>query len=599
MKNHLLLLLLVVLSYLFYLSQDFTTVVAGVAIFMIGMHFLEEGFKLFSGGTLEKVLKKTTNKLYKAIFSGFLSTAIVQSSSLISVITISFLSVGLIELSNAIGIIFGANIGTTATSWLVAYFGIKIKISAYALPLISFGIILRFSKKNGYKGLGNILLGLGFIFLGISYMKDGFETLKSSIDLAQFVMTGYKGILIYLLVGMFATVVIQSSSATMAIIITALATSQISYENALALAIGANIGTTVTAVLASITSNKNGRRLAMAHFVFNFITALIATIFIYQFVILVENISAIFMVASDNYVIKLAIFHTVFNLVGVILLSPFIGFLVKWLETLFISKDKSLKPKYLNPNSISLPETSLKVVSKEIEHFYDEVIIFIFRAFSLKPKNIKKTKIENLIEYFDDGEFDFEQKYSNQIKSLSAEILNFIYKAQSNLDDDSIKMFDKYRLAIEYLLSIVKDVKHIRKNLNNSHISKNLLQSEYERILKQIFGTIKEIENMKSAPLNAQNLSKLEIIKIQFDKQNNFANKKINELIENKKVDTMMTISLMNDNNYQRSIIKHFLLISFLLWVDDDLKELELSDEILDMLSSTTRYRRINNGKNR
>lgn len=599
MKNHLLLLLLVVLSYLFYLSQDFTTVVAGVAIFMIGMHFLEEGFKLFSGGTLEKVLKKTTNKLYKAIFSGFLSTAIVQSSSLISVITISFLSVGLIELSNAIGIIFGANIGTTATSWLVAYFGIKIKISAYALPLISFGIILRFSKKNGYKGLGNILLGLGFIFLGISYMKEGFETLKSSIDLAQFVMTGYKGILIYLLVGMFATVVIQSSSATMAIIITALATSQISYENALALAIGANIGTTVTAVLASITSNKNGRRLAMAHFVFNFITALIATIFIYQFVILVENISAIFMVASDNYVIKLAIFHTVFNLVGVILLSPFIGFLVKWLETLFISKDKSLKPKYLNPNSISLPETSLKVVSKEIEHFYDEVIIFIFRAFSLKPKNIKKTKIENLIEYFDDGEFDFEQKYSNQIKSLSAEILNFIYKAQSNLDDDSIKMFDKYRLAIEYLLSIVKDVKHIRKNLNNSHISKNLLQSEYERILKQIFGTIKEIENMKSAPLNAQNLSKLEIIKIQFDKQNNFANKKINELIENKKVDTMMTISLMNDNNYQRSIIKHFLLISFLLWVDDDLKELELSDEILDMLSSTTRYRRINNGKNR
>ena len=597
MKNYLLILSLGFLSYLFYLSQDFTIVVAGVAIFMIGMFFLEEGFKLFSGGTLEMILKRGTDKLYKAILSGFFSTAIVQSSSLVSVIAISFLSVGLIELSSAIGIIFGANIGTTATSWLVAYFGIKIKISAYALPLIVFGIILRFSKKSSFVGFGNILLGLGFIFLGISYMKEGFETLKNSIDLAQFTMSGYRGVFIYLVIGMFTTVVIQSSSATMAIVITALSTYQISYENALALAIGANIGTTVTAVIASISSNQNGKRLAMAHFVFNFVTAFIATIFIYQFVNLVEYIATLADVASDNYVIKLAIFHTIFNVVGVVVLSPFVPQLDRWLKTLFITKEDIVKPEFLDINSISLPEVSSKMVSKEIEHLYDEVIAFIFKAFTLKPNVIIETKEESLIEHQKDEKFDFDREYEKRIKYLSAEILSFILNAQNHTTVENREIFDKYRLSIEYILSIIKDVKHLKKNVNEFLFRHNPLQNEYKRVLKNIFRAIRDIEYLKIDASNAQNLSKLELIKLDFDKSNSFANRKINELIQDKKINNLHIVSLINDNNYYSSIVKHFLIISFLLWIDDDLKELKLSDEILDMLNSTNRYKRLNDGK--
>ena len=220
-------LILLALAYLLFINTDAKIIIAGIAIFLIGMIFMEDGFKLFSGGILEKILSKATNNIPKAIFTGFFSTSIVQSSSLISVIIISFLSAGLISLSGAIGVVFGSNIGTTTTAWIVSSFGVKINISVYAFPMIIFGVILRFSKNKTYTGLGNVLLGLGFVFLGISYMKDGFETLKAGLDLSQFAMDGYLGIFVYICIGAIATIVIQSSSATMALIITALVTNQI------------------------------------------------------------------------------------------------------------------------------------------------------------------------------------------------------------------------------------------------------------------------------------------------------------------------------------------------------------------------------------
>jgi phosphate:Na+ symporter len=263
-------------------SNDAKTIIAGIAIFLIGMHYMEDGFKLFSGGALEMVLEKFTSTTPRAIGTGFLATAVVQSSSLVSVIIISFLSAELIGLTQAVGVVFGSNIGTTATAWLVSSFGLKIKISAYALPMLIFGVIMQFSRHNSYKGLGSVLIGLGFIFLGISYMKEGFETLKDALDLAEYAMEGYLGVFVYILFGAVATVVIQSSSATMAIIITALASGQIDYINALSLAVGANVGTTVTAVLGALASNRNGKRLAVAHFIFNIITGLVAVLLIYQ-----------------------------------------------------------------------------------------------------------------------------------------------------------------------------------------------------------------------------------------------------------------------------------------------------------------------------
>ncbi len=204
-----LLLISLATAYLVFISSEFKVIAAGIAVFLVGMFFIEDGFKEFAGGILQHILEKSTNTLPKAILSGFFITAIVQSSSLVAVIAISFLSAEMIGLLQAIGIIFGSNIGTTATAWIIAGFGVKVKIAYYAMPMLIFGSMMRFFSAKPYRGFGDVLLGLGFVFLGISYMKEGFETLQYGLDLSQFAHDGIYGILIYAAVGTAATVILH------------------------------------------------------------------------------------------------------------------------------------------------------------------------------------------------------------------------------------------------------------------------------------------------------------------------------------------------------------------------------------------------------
>jgi len=214
---------LVILAIILYFNPNFKTIAAGVAVLLFGVILLEEGFKVFTKGPLQFFLKQTTDKLYKSITAGALVTAFIQSSSLVSVITISFISAGLISLSGGLGLIFGANIGTTATAWLVAGFGLKIKIASLAMPMLIFGLIFSFKKNLIFKGIGNVLAGLGFFFLGIYYMKEGFDVFKEFIDLSQFAVSGFLGAIIYTGLGIIITTILQSSSAALALILAALA----------------------------------------------------------------------------------------------------------------------------------------------------------------------------------------------------------------------------------------------------------------------------------------------------------------------------------------------------------------------------------------
>lgn len=332
LKRLLLPVIFAILAYGFWISPNVKEIAAGVAIFLFGMLFLEEGFRAFTGGFLERLLKRTTNRLWKAVTFGIVSTTIMQSSSLVSIITISFLSAGLIWLSSGIGIIFGANIGTTTGAWLVAGFGLKVNIAAYAMPMLTFGIILVFQSSKNLKGIGYILSGLGFLFLGIHHMKEGFEAFRETIDLAEYAIPGFLGLIVFTLIGMAATVIMQSSHATLVLIITALAAGQITYENALALAIGANIGTTITAIIGSMSANYQGKRLAAAHLIFNVVTGAIAIIFISQIVWMVDGVAVRVGIADDDYSLKLAVFHTIFNTIGVAVMLPVVPKLVSFLQ---------------------------------------------------------------------------------------------------------------------------------------------------------------------------------------------------------------------------------------------------------------------------
>ena len=175
--------IVVILTYGLWVSGDFSEIAAGVALFLFGMLGMEQGFRLFSGGSLQHLLNHTTDRLWKSLGFGLVSTTLMQSSSLVSVITISFLSAELISLAAGIGIIFGANLGTTTGAWLVAGYGLKVKLSIYAMPLLAFGVILIFQRSKVLHGIGYVLAGIGFLFLGIHHMKEGFEAFKHGIDL--------------------------------------------------------------------------------------------------------------------------------------------------------------------------------------------------------------------------------------------------------------------------------------------------------------------------------------------------------------------------------------------------------------------------------
>lgn len=361
LKRILFLTFLAILGCVLFFNPNVKTILAGVAILLFGMIMLEDGFKAFTKGPLQNILKRATSRLYKSIATGAVVTAFIQSSSLVSVITISFISAGLISLSGGLGLIFGANIGTTATAWLVAAFGLKIKISSLALPVLIFGLIFSFQKSNALKGIGNVLAGLGFFFLGIHYMKEGFDVFKDYIDLTEFAVTGFQGAIIYAGLGILITTVLQSSSATLALILKALAAQQIEYENALALAIGANVGTTITAIFGALASNVAGKRLAGAHFIFNLMTGILALVLIFPLANVVNVLAESMNLDSDDYTLKLAIFHSLFNVIGVVVMIPFIGKL-EWL-LIRIIKDKSSsdidKPKYLNASAMQFPTSAI------------------------------------------------------------------------------------------------------------------------------------------------------------------------------------------------------------------------------------------------
>ena len=587
MVKKLLIIILLIITAFYVISQENVKIIlAGIAIFLIGMHFMEDGFKLFSGGTLETILEKFTKNKYTSVLTGFITTSIVQSSSLISVIVISFLSVELISLTQGMAIVFGANLGSTTTAWIVSALGLKLKISLYAMPMIIFGVIFRFSKNNTYIGLGNVLLGLGFIFLGISYMKDGFDTLRTAIDLASYSIGGIPGILLYILIGAIATVVIQSSSATMAIIITALAGGNILYIDALALAIGANVGTTVTAVIGSLTSNQNGKRLAFGHFIFNISTGLIAVFLIYSLQDFVDFLAPFFGIAEDNYSMKLALFHTIFNLLGIIVLFPFIGIIVKSSKKFINDKiKKTSKPKYLEKANIKIPYNAMVSIQKEIIHLYDNAQKAILHALSIHTSELKTKKdIKAIIaKPVIKIDTDLNDIYQNNLKILYSEIIEFTLISQQNMNKEQIEYVTQLKLASNIIIKILKDTRDIQKNMDFYLRSKNeSIQKEYSLIKEELATFILEVNILKENKHDDIEVSTL--IQVDKDRLENLDvmnNNRIEELIRNEKITSKMATSLINDSTNAYNICKNLLRVGNILFIrDEKLRSLGETDEV-------------------
>lgn len=342
----------------------------GIGLFLLGMSMLTDGLKLAAGDGLRAILRRWTRTPLRGLASGALVTGLVQSSSAVTVAIIGFVNAGLLTLSHAVWVIFGANIGTTMTAWLVALVGLKLDIGAFALPITGAGVLLRLfaAKRPRLSGAGTALAGFGLFFLGIATLKGSFETLLPLISERGLIASGFLAPFAFLIAGIVLSTLAQSSSAAIALILTATASGGLPLELAAAGIIGANVGTSTTAAFASIGATPAARRVATAHIVFNLFAGIIAFLLLYPLVAASHELADALLADSKDEPLTLAVFNTLLNCLGVLLIWPLSGRLLKWLQGLYASDDERVgRPQHLDPTLAAIPSLALRGLVLEIE----------------------------------------------------------------------------------------------------------------------------------------------------------------------------------------------------------------------------------------
>ena len=370
------------------------SIIGGLGLFLLAIGMMTDGLKLAAGNALRTLLAKWSKTPFRGVVSGAAMTALVQSSSAVTVASLGFVNAGLLSMRHALGIVYGANIGTTITGWLVAMVGFKLNIQAVALPMIGVGMILKLLKPNSrLASVGIAIAGFGLFFVGIDSLKTAFEGIVNTFDLSQFKAEGIEGFLMYLVIGFGMTVLTQSSSASIALTITAATSGMVGIYAAGAMVIGANIGTTSTAMFASIGATSSAKRVAAAQVVFNVATAVVAALILPLLFGLIHWITAVAEIDADPG-ITLAIFHTLFNLLGVALIFPLNDRLVSFLELRFVSlEEEASKPKHLDKNIAQTPDLAVNALILELLSVSDRFLHVYPKLFSQQSSEI--TAVEN------------------------------------------------------------------------------------------------------------------------------------------------------------------------------------------------------------
>jgi len=348
--------------------NDLTTyggLLGGIGLFLLGMGLMTDGLKLAAGRTLERILASSTKTRLRGLASGALITALVQSSSAVTVAAIGFVNAGLLTLGQSLWVLFGSNVGTTMTGWLVALVGLKFKIDVLALPLIGIGMVLRLTGGNNKRGaLGMALAGFGVLFLGIDMLRLSFSGVVVDFSLREF--EGMTGIALMVLSGILMTVLMQASAAALVLVFTAAESGMMSIEAAAAVVIGASIGTTVTALIASIGATPNAKRAASAHVLFNLLTGSIALLLLPWLLTFIGVLRDLIEMDSAPAT-TLAMFHTVYKILGVLLMWPLVGRLTHFLERRFrTAEEDEARPQYLDANVAEVPALALDALQREV-----------------------------------------------------------------------------------------------------------------------------------------------------------------------------------------------------------------------------------------
>lgn len=409
------------------------TLLGALGMFLYGMNLMSSGLQKAAGDKLRGFLSAMTSNPFKGVLTGLGITSLIQSSSATTVMVVSFVNAGLLTLTQAIGVIMGANIGTTVTAWMVAFLGFKADISILAIPLMLFGFLFSNSKKNKHQNIGELIVGFSLLFLGLSFMKESVPDLRETPQVLEFVRNwasyGFGSVLLFLAFGTILTLVLQSSSATMAITLIMLSMGWIPFHMACAMVLGENIGTTITANIAAAVGNTQAKRAAMSHTIFNVFGVIWALILFKPFTALVGKVIELFglpnpaaegfavvegnMGSSTAALYGLSMLHTMFNTINTLILVWFIKYIEKAVVWIIKPKNQEAEPfrlKYISAGPLATPELAAAQAFDEIVHFAEisrnglgyakQAIAADAKHFDeLREKLVKYEEISDRIEY--------------------------------------------------------------------------------------------------------------------------------------------------------------------------------------------------------
>ncbi len=529
------------------------TLLGALGMFLIGMNMMSSGLQKAAGERLRGFLSAMTSNPFKGVLTGLGITSVIQSSSATTVMVVSFVNAGLLTLTQAIGVIMGANIGTTVTAWMVAWLGFKADISILAVPMMLFGFLFSNSKKDQRKNIGELIIGFSLLFLGLSFMKESVPDLRQTPEVLQFVTTwssyGFGSVLLFLVFGTVLTLVLQSSSATMAITLIMLSMGWIPFNMACAMVLGENIGTTITANIAASIGNTQAKRAAMSHTIFNVTGVIWALILFNPFLKLVgfvtENLFGLPNPAAEGFVVTeagtasstaalygLSMLHTLFNTINMLLLIWFTGAIAKavsWIVKAPKNQESdAFRLKYISAGPLATPELSMEQAFEEIIHF----------------ANISKNGAEYIKSAINESDNDkFEElrqklvKYEEISDRIEFEIATFLNEVSTEeiSESTSIKIKAMYKIIgeLESLGDSGEAISRIlsRKNINKKKFDNNSIKNlnAMADAVEQAYNAM--IENLtlahKGELVNILNANNAE------DRLNTLRNNLRDEMIEN------------------------------------------------------------------
>jgi phosphate:Na+ symporter len=454
---------------------DLWMFLAGLGIFLFGIFLMEESIRLLSGRAFKALIRRYTATPIKGIVSGSVSTAVLQSSSAVSLMVLAFVGAGIMNLVNAIAVMMGAKIGTTMTAWIVAVFGFQFSIETFALPMIGIGglglIIL--AKSPRYVNISKLLVAFGFLFHGLDFMKVSVEDLAASIDLASLPQLG---LWVYLLAGLILTAIMQSSSATIAIVLTMLFTNVIQFNEGAAMVIGANIGTTVTVMLGSIGGIPVKRQAAVSQLIFVMSTGLFAFILLPAFVWLILDVFQF----SNNLVLGLALFHTIFNVLAVVLFYPFIPGVSRYVQRLMPERYEKLT-QYIENTSPEISEAAVIAIRKEIMNQLSSSIEYIKNLYHIYDNRGRAARQKTSLDYID-------------LERLHAEIFEYYAKMLGyEIAEDDASKLEKYIRSSRSVMNATKNLYELYPQIGDLAREDTTFHQEAYR---DILARIKELEEV-------------------------------------------------------------------------------------------------------